>query len=290
MKLTVATCQFPTDAVLHKNMRYIIHQMRQSADRGADVAHFSELALSGYAGVELRSNSQIDWPQHDQAMRQIMDLAAALRLWVIVGAAHRLSGRRKPHNSLYIISDRGRIVDRYDKMFCTGDRSCRTDDLAHYTPGEHFSVFKIKGVICGALICHDFRYDELYRKYYQRSVKLMFHSYHNAGATKKKLKTYNIWGEIVPATMQTYAANNHMFISATNSVRRHSSWASFFVQPDGIIVNRLANNRAGTLVNAVDTNTKIYDASKHWRDRAIKGVFHSGRLVRDPRSQRRTTI
>ena len=57
-----------------------------------------------------------------------------------------------------------------------------------------------------------------------------------------------------------------------------------------IIVNRLANNRAGTLVNVVDTNVKVYDASKHWRDRAIKGMFHSGRLVRDPRSRRRTTI
>ena len=32
---------------------------------------------------------------------------------------------------------------------------------------------------CGVLICHDFRYDELYREYLLRGVQLMLHSYHN---------------------------------------------------------------------------------------------------------------
>jgi len=108
----------------------------------------------------------------------VLDLARELRIWVLLGSSHRLTAPHKPHNSLYIIDDRGRIVDRYDKMFCAGDRSEETGDLAHYSPGIHFSVFTIKGIRCGALICHDYRYPELYHEYRRRGVQLMFHSYH----------------------------------------------------------------------------------------------------------------
>lgn len=91
-----------------------------------------------------------------------------------------MTGRHKPHNSLYIIDDRGDLVDRYDKRFCAGDGSPnpQTGDLANYSPGNHFSVFSINGVRCGALICHDYRYPELYRQYKRRGVEVMFHFYH----------------------------------------------------------------------------------------------------------------
>ncbi|MEZ4606679.1 MAG: hypothetical protein R2865_07755 [Deinococcales bacterium] len=32
----------------------------------------------------------------------------------------------------------------------------------------YFSVFDIRGFCCGALICHDYRYPELYREYKRR--------------------------------------------------------------------------------------------------------------------------
>ena len=288
MKLNVATCQFPVGPNIEQNLGYVLRQMKSARSRGAHVAHFSELCLSGYAGVDIKSMQGFDWDRLQQAHQQVAERAEQLKLWVILGSVHRLSGRHKPHNSLYIIDASGRLVDRYDKMFCTGDRSGKSGDLEHYSPGCHFSVFEIRGVRCGALICHDFRYDELYREYKKRDVQLMLHSYHNARLSPARYRRYNIWGTIVPPTMQAYAANNYMWISVNNSSTPMSSWPSFFVRPDGMITGKLANNRAGMLLSAVDTRKKIYDASAVWRERAMKGVFHSGRLVRDPRSSRRT--
>ena len=290
MKLTVATCQFPVSADIHRNLAYVLRQMRIAWKRGARIAHFSEACLSGYAGSEFNSFKRFDWDLLLQSTRQVMALAGQLRLWVILGSAHRLTGRHKPHNSLYIINDRGRIVDRYDKMFCTGDRSGRTGDLAHYTPGSHFCVFTVGGFRCGALICHDFRYDELCRAYRKRGVQLMFYSYYNARRSPHELRKYNIWGLIVPPTMQTYAANNHLWISANNSSQPDSCWPSFFVRPDGLITARLKRNRPGVLINTLDTDEDFYDASAPWRNRAIRGIYHSGRLVRDRRSQDRTSL
>ena len=146
MKLKVATCQFPVEADSKKNLAYVLRQMKAAKNRGAHVAHFSELCLSGYAGVDMESMQGFDWDLLQDAHRQVAERARELKMWVVVGSAHRLSGRHKPHNSLYIIDDRGCLVERYDKMFCVGDRSGKTSDLAHYSPGSHFSVFEIKGV------------------------------------------------------------------------------------------------------------------------------------------------
>ena len=69
-----------------------------------------------------------------------------------------------------------------------------------------------------------------------------------------------------------------------------SAWSSFFVRPDGIIAGKLTRNRPGVLMSEVDVKKPFYDASKGWRDRAMRGVYHSGRLVRDERSSARTAF
>jgi predicted amidohydrolase len=285
MKLTIATCQLPIDRNIRRNLGYMTRQMKEAHRRGAHVAHFPESALSGYPGSEFESFDGFDWPLLIESTKQIMRLAKELRLWVIFGSSHRLSGKHKPHNCLYVVNDRGRLVDRYDKVFCT------TGDLGHFSPGDHFATFTLRGVKCGLLICHDFRYPELYREYKRRRVQLMFHSHHNGHMKKSKLRRMgNIWGVIVPATMQAHAANNYMWISVNNTSARESCWPGFLVRPDGVITGRLTNNRAGVLVTTVDTREKLYDASVAWRDRALKGIYHSGTLVRDRRSQVRDAL
>lgn len=190
-------------------------------------------------------------------------------------------------------------------MFCSGDRFEEIEDLAHYNPGNHFSVFTVKGVRCGVLICHDYRYPELYREYKRRCVQVMFHSYHagnipperframqeevgenllklNAGATIPSIT--------MPATLIAEAANNHLWISCPNSSARESCWASFLVRPNGVATGRLRHNTTGVLVSEVDTDEDIYDSTVGWRDRAMNGVLYSGTLVGDTRSEERTQL
>jgi predicted amidohydrolase len=305
MKLTVATCQFPVGPDVRRNLRYVLRQIRIARERGADVAHFPEACLSGYAGADFASHEGFDWGLLRRCAQRVLDVARELRIWVVLGSAHPLTAPHKPHNSLYVIDDRGEIVDRYDKMFCAGSRSEDTGDLAHYSPGRHFSVFTIRGVRCGALICHDYRYPELYREYKRRGVRLMLHSYHAGNippgrfrAMREQVGTANrrlnaeetIPGITMPATMIAEAANNHLWISCPNSSARESCWPSLFVRPDGVVTGRLRRHTAGILVSEVDTDEDIYDSTAAWRDRAMNGVLHSGTLVRDRRSDDRTRL
>ncbi|HEX2850276.1 MAG TPA: carbon-nitrogen hydrolase family protein [Acidimicrobiales bacterium] len=185
--LAVATCQFAVGADVRANRDSVVRQLREASRRGAHVAHFPEGALSGYAGADLASFDGFDWEGLRAATLDVMAAARAFRIWVVVGSAHPLSASRKPHNSAYVVDDGGVLVDRYDKRFCAGPVTEDDGDLAHYTPGDHPTVVEIRGVRCGVLICHDYRYPELYREYKRLGVELVFHSYHAANQPPERI-------------------------------------------------------------------------------------------------------
>ena len=284
--LRVATCQFSVEADIAHNRRWILKQIEEAADHGADLVHFSECALSGYAGVDIPDIAALDWDRLISATQEIQAAAKARKLWVLLGSTHRLSAGHKPHNSVYVIDAQGKIVDRYDKRFCTGLNARRqsTMDLAHYTPGNRFVTFRVKGVTCGVLICYDYRFPELYRHYRKLGVHVLLQSFHNARSSVVADPKYNIWKTIVPATMACRAAENHFWVSANNSTAKPSRWPSFAVRPDGQIVGRLKLHKPGVLITDMVLDPEFFDAPGPWRDVAMNGQLHSGDLVDDPRS------
>lgn len=275
-KLRIATCQFAIGPDIRRNSRRIQIQVETAKAQGADVVHFPECALPGYAGTAFKTWEGFDWAMFTSETEKIMTLARRRRIWIILGTHHRLTGNHLPHNSLYAIDPNGRIVERYDKRFCT------VDDLKYYTPGNHFPVIEIKGVRCGMLICHDVRYPELYRAYRKLGVDCLFNSFHNACQKGPGVRT-----TIMQATLQARAASNFIWISAPNSSANNLLWPSVFIQPDGIITGTLIRNRAGIMVNTIDTGASLRDASIAFRRDAMAGKLHSGSLVRDARSRNR---
>jgi predicted amidohydrolase len=299
MRLSVATCHFPASADIRRNARYVLHQMRVASGLGADVAHFPEACLSGYAGTGFRSFRGFNWDFLLARMQDVLALARQLRLWVVVGSAHRLTGGHKPHDSVYVISDQGTVTDRYDKRFCANE------ELVHYSPGNHSVVFTLNGVRCGVLLCYEYAFPELYRAYKRRGARLVLHSFYaghmspddvrlvgeEIGPEFHRLNRGSSYPEIrMPACVQAAATANHVWVSCSNTSARHSCFPSFFVRADGVITGRLRRNVAGVLISTVDARQRLYDCTAGWRDRAMRGVLHSGALVRDRRSLARTQL
>ena len=268
------------------------------------MSHFAEGAQAGYAGTDFDTFEGFDWDGLADATDQVLESARELGMWLVVGSAHRLSDGHKPHNSLYVINDAGEIVDRYDKRFCSGDPEGRSGDLAHYSPGDHPSVWEINGVRCGALICYEYRFPELCRQYAGEGVQLVFHSFHAANASPDRVAaigaaigpelrrlnpaaTFTYPGITMPAAMTAAAASNQMWISCPNSSAPESAWPAFFVRADGVTVGRARRNRPGVVISTVDTDEKLYHSTAAWRERALRGDLHSGTLVNDPRSSDR---
>ncbi|HYX83913.1 MAG TPA: hypothetical protein VE777_02990 [Gaiellales bacterium] len=142
------------------------------------------------------------------------------------------------------------------------------------------------------------------RAYKRRGVDLVVHSFHAGHASAAELRAAleavdqpadadgrsTIPGVTMPATAVAAASSSHLWISCSNTSARQSCFASFVVRPDGLTAGRLHMNRPGVLVTAVDPERELYDSTAAWRERAMRGILHSGTLVRDERSRARTRL
>lgn len=82
----VATCQFPVSDDVEANLRHVLRQARSAKHRGAQVAHFPEGALSGYAGPDFGTFVGFDWDGLADATDQVLDAARGLGMWLVVGS------------------------------------------------------------------------------------------------------------------------------------------------------------------------------------------------------------
>jgi len=278
--IKVAMCQFAVGASIKRNSKRICDFLRKAKKAKADIVHFSECALSGYVGTDFPNFEGYDWELLKKETQKVMAFARELHLWVVLGSTHRLTEPNKPHNSLYLINPEGRIVDRYDKRFCT------PGDLRRLTPGNRFVDFTINGVKCSLLICFDLRFPEIYRQLYKQKVNCIFQSFYNARQKGPSVHTH-----IMRQTMQCRAATNHFWASCANSSGYYSPYPSCFIQPDGRIVKQLRQNRPGLMINRVDLSKKFYDPMADFRDMVIAGALSNGpKIIKDRRSRITTQL
>jgi len=273
--LKVATCQFAVGKSIKRNSQQIQKLLQRAHKAKADIVHFPECALSGYVGADFPNFDGYDWQLLKEETEKITAIARKLRLWVVLGSTHPLTPPNKPHNSLYLINPKGKIVGRYDKRFCL------KGELRRYTQGNKFVCFTVNGVKCSLLICFDARFPELYRALYKKGVRCILQSFYNARQKGSSIHTY-----IMRQTMQCRAATNHFWVSMSNASGYYSPYPSCFIQPDGKIVRQLKANRPGIMVNTVDLKRKFYDPMADFRNLAITGILsNSPKIIRDKRSK-----
>ena len=235
--LRIAAAQFPVSGSIARNARYIKAQLEEAAGLGAQVVHFPETALPGYAPNHPTSWETCDWDALDAQTHMICERAACLDLWVVLGSV-RSAGRDLPRNCLQVISSKGQIEGIYDKQ------RLYAREKRFYSQGAEPLMLDINSVKCGFLICYDNCYPELYEAYRALGVELIFHSFHNAGnrgATSIK--------DLMMASLMVRAADNRMWICASNSSKRYSPLPACIVRPDGSTV-RARRNRTSL---AIDT-------------------------------------
>ncbi len=222
--LRIAASQFPVSGSIPRNARYIQAQMKEAAIKGVQVIQFPETALSGYGPAHFKSLENYQWDILDHHTREICELASTLNLWVVLGSTRQVD-RELPRNCVHVISNTGVIVGSYDKQrLYRGEKK-------YYSPGNEPLVIEINGFKCGFLICYENCYPALYDVYRNMEVGLLFHSFYNAGNVKAtSIK------DLMLAILIVRAADNRMWISASNSSKRYSPLSACIVRPDGSMV------------------------------------------------------
>ena len=76
-RLTIATFQHPVGADIRTNLAAVMKQVRSAKSQQADIAHFSECNLTGYAGLDFKEINRKNIPVINDALEQLKDLARA---------------------------------------------------------------------------------------------------------------------------------------------------------------------------------------------------------------------
>jgi predicted amidohydrolase len=206
---------------LDRNVSAIRDRLARLAGQGVRVAVFPECALTGYF-EDVATGTTAE--RLAGAERKVADACRDAGLYAVVGTPWR-DGQRL-YNSALVIDPSGRVIEHFHKV-----------QLAERwpTPGDHLSVFKVDGVPCSIIICHDERYPELVRLPVLAGSRVIFYLSHESGLRQEhKLGPYR-------AQVQARAVENTVYVVQANAPANDdltgSHGQSRVVAPDGNVVH-----------------------------------------------------
>lgn len=265
-ELIIATCQHDISGDVTQNLSSILRQINRAKSKKADIVHFPECSLSGYGGLDIPQITRRDYTEIQEALEKIKELVGRLEICVIVGSHYFAEDDEKPTNCLYLINRSGEIEARYDKRILTG--TAGEMDHKHYTAGKKPITFMINDIKCGMLICHEWRYPELYREYKKLGVEIIFQSWYDGSLNSADFESEGKEaGTLITGTTRGNAANNYLWISGSNTSKKESCFPSFIIQPDGNIFSKLPRNKPGVLISRIDLDQHFEDPSFYGRKR-----------------------
>ncbi|MET7971449.1 carbon-nitrogen hydrolase family protein [Micromonospora sp. NPDC005305] len=275
MTVRIATTQPTATADARENGRKARALMRQAAKAHANLIHFPEGFLSGYAKEQIADWDDVDWAAVSDEAGKVAELAAELGMWVVLGSAHPLTPPHRPHNSLYVISDRGRVVTRYDKRFCSN-----TEITRFYSPGVEPVVFDVDGYRFGCAICIEINFPQLFAEYERLGVDCLL------------LSAWPV-DSIFFLKAQAHAGINNYWLSLSVPQQSANLMRSAIIGPDGsnlVSVEPTTELAVLTLDRDAPEFHIALDLARPWRAEANRGDIYRSRRVDDPRSADRTSV
>lgn len=152
--MRIALCQInPTVGDLEGNTALILDFARRAAARGADLAVFPELAITGYPPRDLLEKASFR-ERSVAALERLAACAAGLSCGLVVGyVGIAPEGSRRPATNSAALIDAGRVVFTQHKMLLpTYDVF---DEARYFQPAAAQSVCEFRGLRLGVTICED---------------------------------------------------------------------------------------------------------------------------------------
>ena len=235
--MRVAAVQMKFGATVAGNLAKLETALARAARRKADVVLFPECATTGYN----RDFAKLSRMEIRSALERVGELAARFQLNVLLGSPVFRRGRWQ--NCLVVFDRRGRIIHCYAKCQLT------ERDRKFFSPGDAVALFKLDGVLCTAIVCHERRYPELVRLGVMAGARIVFHP--NAGLDPLAVSRRKRGG---CDGIAVRAFENAVFYVFANSVGPQGDglWSagdSKIVAPDSRVL-ALANNRSEAVIAA----------------------------------------
>ncbi len=265
----------PTDpAALRATAADIRDRIRDAHAAGARIVHFMESATGVPHKYAMSSTgpdqlgpadwTKLDWPVLREELQSIAALAGELGIWTVLGSVHQLTAPHRPHNSIYVIDDNGKLVTRYDERMLSNTKVSYL-----YTPGKATATFDIDDVRFGVLLGMEAHFPELFAEYEKLGVDCVLFS--STGGTN---------AFVTEARAQASINNYWVSIALPDE--------SGIVSPDGAWLTRATTGIGVADLDESTAEIAVFKA-RPWRRTARSGLYEPYRVT-DPRSDNRATF
>ena len=255
--------------------------MRQAKQAGARLLHFAEgatcspnkriMSSTGRNPIGPSDWSRFEWDVLRDELNAMRMLARELQLWTVFGSVHQLTEPHRPHNSLYVISDQGKLVTRYDERLLSN-----TKISFMYSPGAVPITFEVDAVRFGLSLGMEVNFPEIFREYEQMDVDCVLFS--TTGGTKESDAAFAI-------EALGHAASNRYWVSFATLAKGDAA-LSGIAKPEGGWVVRCSLPETASIAVA-DIEVKPDELARPWRRKARLGLYRPYQVEGDLRSDDR---
>ncbi len=259
--------------------------MRAARQAGARVVHFPEgticfpnkriLSVDGPEHVGPADWDRFAWDVLREELEATRAFARELGLWTVFGSVHRLTGPHRPHNSLYVVSDRGQLVTRYDERMLSN-----TKISFMYTPGSIPVTFMVDGFRFGCALGMEAHFPEIFLEYERLDVDCVLFS--TSGGSPVDDPTF-------AAETQGYAASNRYWFGFSLLAHPGQTVPSGIVAPGGRWAGQCPADGMPSIA-VVDMDHNAGDLARPWRRKARSGLYAPHCVADDRRSQDRSAF
>jgi predicted amidohydrolase len=260
------------------------HLMRQASNAGARIVHFPEgafcfphkriMSIAGPDRIGPSDWSLVDWEVLHEELAATAALARDLKIWIALGSLHRLTSPHRPYNSLYVISDYGKVETRYDERMLS-----HTKVSFMYTPGSVPVMFEVDGIRFGCSLGMECHFPEIFTEYERFDVDCVLFST-TGGASSDGIFAVEVQG---------HAAANTYWISFSVPTQHSKLSPSGIVAPNGEWMARCSQTGAPEIA-VTDIEASPNNIARSWKRTARSRLNNPHLVDNDQRSNNRRSF
>lgn len=242
----VSVGQFAPTGSVEENLETMEHWAEQAKADGSSLVLFPEEAMLAVGKVEgpLAAAVESNW----SGFVQKLSFMAAKHSIAIVAGGYEGSGEDRPYNTLVVIDATGRILGSYRKIHLYDAFSYQESTRIMAGDPDAVPIFEIDGLKFGVLTCYDLRFPELSRRLTLAGADVLLVS----AAWFKGEHKIEHWETLLKAR----AMENTVWVAAAGTSSTHTIGHSAILDPMGVPVEFLGDERAG-MVTAEVTRRRI---------------------------------
>jgi len=264
-KIAIAQSKIGNDVKV--NADRICELIVRASIQKARLVLFPEGALSGYATSHFNHPDQFDHSKISFQLRRICELAAQHNIWVVVGACHSIEGTNRPFNCQYVVSDKGMLVERSDKIYLS-----HTELESWYTPAASIpKTITIDDFKFGFAICIEATMPHHFQQLEELDVDCVLYS--------SMANT-----DLFETLLRGNAAAFSYWIAASEAVQTNHEFCSMLIDPNGKVERKASmKGNQNLIITNLDRKDPRYEVqlnlAKPWRRKARIGNIYRTKRV-----------